>query len=157
MSQQLIVNNKTYNYPSAGENPGWGEDATGWASSVTTVLNSLQGLGDILATSFAVPNNSSGNVEGLFFDGSSVQSAVIEYHVYRRSDTNTSEIVENGEIRLIYDNDAVAGRKWKLAQKTDGDSGMAFDISDAGQITYISTDIGAAGYTGVMKFKASTL
>ena len=159
MSKALVVNNTTYQYPSPGEDPGWGEGATGWAEEVTNVLNSLLGPGDILETSFNVPSGtSSGDVAGLLFNSSSIQHAKIDYYVYRRSDSYPSGITESGTIEIVYDNDAGAGSKWLFSQEGIGDAQISFGITDAtGQLTYSSQDIGATNYNGIMKFKASTL
>lgn len=155
----LVVNNTTFNYPGPGEDPGWGEDATAWAQAVTQVLNSLLGPGDVLETTFNVTNNVSAaeNVVGLTFDTATVRAAIIEYSVYRTSDTATSGNAEFGMMVMVYDNSATSGNKWVLVQDSSGDAGIFFDVTDAGQFQYTSTDIGAAGYSGVMKFKARTL
>ena len=157
-TKTLVINNVTYNYPGPGEDPGWGEDATGWAEEVTSVLSSLLGAGDILETTFNVANNvtSATNITGLSFDTATVRSAVIEYSIYRISDTTTSGKAETGVLDIVYDNSASSGNKWLLSQESNGDSGITFDITDAGQFTYTSTDIGSTNYSGVFKFKART-
>lgn len=158
-TKSLTVNNKVFNYPGPGEDPGWGEDATSWAEEVTTVLNSILGAGDILETTFNIANNISSptTVVGLTFDTGTVRSANITYSIYRVTDSSPSGNIETGEIALVYDNSASSGNKWLLAQKIDGDAGVTFDITDAGQITYTSTNIAGANYSGVLKFKATTL
>lgn len=158
MSKQLIVNSIPFDYPTAGEDPGWGSDATGWAEEVTGVLANIQGPDDILETAFTVANNqvAGANVTALVFNGGSCRAAVITYSIYRRSNTNTSGKAETGTINILYDNSAVT--PWSLSQgDIVGDSGVTFTITNGGQFQYTSTDIGAAGYTGLMKFKASTL
>lgn len=160
MSTPLTINNNTFNYPSPGDDPGWGENATGWASAVTTAINNLLGPGDIIETTFNIANNISTNtnIVGLLFNPTSVRAAVIEYSMYRRSNTNPSGTVEEGTITLIYDNDASAGNKWKLTREANFDAGIDIDIVDStGQLVYQSTNIGATGYSGTMKFRARTL
>jgi hypothetical protein len=159
MPISLVVNNITYNYPSPGEDPGWGEDATGWAEAVTEVLNSILGPGDLLETTFSVANNQAtlANITGLFFNPSSVRAAVIEYSIYRVSTSNLSGNAESGVLEIIYDDSAAASNKWLIKRDHNGDAGIDIDILDSGQIQYKSSDIGAAGYIGTMKFRARSL
>lgn len=159
MATPLTVNNVTYQYPQAGDDPGWGEAATGWAVGVTQVLGTLVATGDILTSTFAINNDvtSATSISGLIFDPSTIRSAEIEYSVYRRSDSTTSGNSENGKILLSYDNDATAGNKWLLSRDYNGESGVEFDIVEGtGQLQYTSSDIGSTNYSGTIKFKATT-
>lgn len=155
----LTVNNNTYNYPDPGTDPGWGQDATDWASAVTEVLNTLVAPSDILQTSYVINNNVSSytDVNRLSFDPGTVRAANITYAVYRTSTANPSGVVESGTIYLTFDNSAGAGSKWLLSQQKTGDAGVIFTITDAGQVRYQSTDINAVGYQGTIKFTAKTL
>lgn len=156
MPKTLTVNNTPYDYPTAGDEPGWGGEATGWAEEVTNVLNNLLGPDDILETSFSVANDQSvvADVTGLAFNAGTVRSAVIEYSVYRISDSNPSGNTETGEMHLVYDNSS----GWLLGiGGVVGNAGIQFTITAAGQIQYTSTDIDSLGYSGIMKFKAVAL
>lgn len=156
MPKTLIVNNVPYDYPTAGDEPGWGGEATGWAEEVTNVLNNLLGPDDILETSFNIANDQStvADVTGLAFNAGSVRSAIVEYAVYRISDSAPSGNAETGEIHIVYDNSA----GWSIGVgSVVGNSGINFSITSAGQVQYTSTDIGTLGYTGIIKFKARAL
>lgn len=160
MSVTLTVNNTPYEYPASGDEPGWGEAATGWAQEVTDVLNSILTSDDILQTTFTVANNISvaTNVTGLSFNIASARAAFVEYSIYRKSDSTTSGTAESGVMHLIYDTSAASGSRWTLVVSgIAGNAGVTFTITDAGQIQYKSTDIGATNYNGVMKFTARTL
>lgn len=156
MPKTLIVNNTPFDYPTSGDEPGWGGDATGWAEEVTKVLNNVVGPDDILQTSFNIANNQTvaANVTGLIFNAGSVRSATVDYSIYRISDSNPSGNAETGEMHIIYDsNDG-----WKLGVGgIVGNSNVIFSITPTGQIQYVSSDIGALNYTGVMKFVAKAL
>jgi hypothetical protein len=163
MPISLTVNNLPFEYPVPGDSPGWGEGATGWAEEVTLVLNNLQGPNDIIQTSFSNPgfaNNVSTptNVTGLSFNTGQVRAAFIEYSIYRTSTLNPSGNAEAGIMIIVYDNLAASGSKWSLTiGPVNGNSGVSFSITDAGQIQYISTDIGSAGYSATMHFSAKAL
>lgn len=156
----LTVNNIPYEYPIAGDSPGWGQPATDWATEVTLVLNDLLGSNDILETTFNVTNNvtSFTNVNSLVFNTGQVRAAQVAYSVYRTSTLNPSGHTEAGLMTLSYDNLAASGSKWSLViGNVTGNSGVTFSVTDTGQIQYKSTDIGSAGYSGVMHFKATAL
>lgn len=159
MSVAVTINNKTFNIPVPGEDPGWGEDTTGWIEEANKVIASLFGPGDILEASASIANDQTTvqTVIGLAFDPGTVRSAVIEYSIYRTSTSTTSGKAETGKMEIVYDNNASAGNKWLLSQETTGDSGVVLDITDAGQLEYTSSDIGATGYTGTIKFIAKAL
>lgn len=158
MSTPLVVNGTLYNYPTSGEDPNWSEEASGWAQSVTDVLGTLLAPGDILETTFSIANNISvaANVNGLIFDSGTNRSATVTYSVYRTSVDNPSGHAESGTIQVVYDDDAPVNEKWSMMQEKNGAAGIVFNITDGGQFQYRSTDLGAAGYSGVIQFKAGT-
>lgn len=156
----LTVNNIPFEYPIPGDSPGWGQGASDWAEEVTFVLNNLLGPNDITETTFNIANNVSSftNVNGLIFNTGEVRSATVAYSIYRISTSNMSGNTESGVMNLSYDNLASSGQKWSLIiGNVTGNSGVIFTVTDAGQIQYQSTDIGSAGYSGVMHFKATAL
>jgi hypothetical protein len=156
ISKTLIVNNIPFEYPDSGDEPGWGNSATGWAEEVTEVLQNVVGPNDILETSFNIANNqvAVANITGLIFNAGSVRSARVEYSIYRISDSNPSGQTEGGEIRLAYDNNV--GWSFVIGGLT-GNSGVVFSLTPAGQFQYTSTDIGSINYIGVIKFSALAL
>lgn len=159
MAVTVIINNKSFVIPSPGEDPGWGEDTTGWIVEANKVINSIFSGGDIIETSTTIGNDQTTPqaVVGLLFNPATIRAAVVEYSVYRISDSTQSGQAESGRIEIVYDNNASPGSQWLLSQEAGGSSGVSFDITDAGQFTYVSSDIGAVGHSGLMKFKARTL
>lgn len=156
MPKTLIVNNTPFSYPTSGDEPGWGGDATGWAEEVTQVLSDLLGPNDILETAFNIANNQATviDITGLGFNTASVRSAIIDYSVFRISSLNPFGFTETGTIKIVYDNNS----GWSIAQGAIvGDSGIILNITPTGQFQYTSTDIGSLNYTGTMKFRAKTL
>lgn len=156
MPRVLIVNNTPFVYPTSGDEPGWGSDATGWASAVTQVLTDLLGPNDILETAFNIANNQTvfADVTGLTFNGASVRAANITYSVFRVSTANPSGNSETGTIQLDYDNNL----GWSINQGSIlGNAGVTFTVTNTGQVQYKSTDINALNYVGTMKFRAKTL
>lgn len=159
MPVTLTVNNIPFEYPVAGDSPGWGGPATDWATQVTIALQDLQGLTDIPQKTFTIQNNISTftDVAGLSFNTGLVRAGFIDYSVYRTSTSNPSGVTEAGEIVVVYDNLASPGAKWLMVQGPKaGTSGITFTITDAGQIQYKSSNLGAA-HSGNMHFRAKTL
>lgn len=154
MSIDLTVNGTTFAYPENGEEPGWGKEAADWASEVTDVLNDLQNTNDITQTSFNIANNttSATNVTGLLFSTTTVRGAVIDYAVYRN--TNSNELAEFGQLTIVYKSVAAT---WEIAQFNVGSSGVTLTITSAGQFQYTSTNMSGTGYSGVMHFRAKVL
>lgn len=155
MSRTLIINNIPYEIPDAGDEPGWGDETSDWMEAVTEVLTDLVGPADILETSFTVANNqvALADVTGLVFDGGTVRSAVVEYSVYRISDSNPSGFAESGTMRLTYDNNAAT--PWTMSQgDINGNAEIYFDVTNSGQIQYKTNDIGSLNYIGAMRFTA---
>lgn len=156
MPKTLTVNNTPYQYPTAGDEPGWGGEATGWAEEVTGVLNNLLSSNDILETSFSIANNQTtpADVTGLVFNAGSVRGGEVSYAIFRISDINPSGNAEYGKMHVLYDNNS----GWELSVgDVVGNSNVTFSITPAGQVQYTSSDIDPLNYIGVMKFKFESL
>lgn len=154
---KLRVDGTVYDYPSAGREPGYGEDATGWAEGVTGVLDSLSGLGTINETQSTIDNNVlvPSPIAGFVFSASQVEGADISYRVYRKTDTQ--EFSEKGTLSVVYKpGDA---DKWFISREISvgDDSQLAFDIDVNGQVTYTSSNVTGANYMGFIKFKTSNI
>lgn len=157
MAINLEVNNNTYAYPSPGDEPGWGQAATGWATEVTTVLSTIVNADDILETGFNIANSVSSvaNVTALSFNPGTVRSVDVEYSIYRFSSLN--ELSEAGTLTLVFKNGGTIGSKWSIGRVSVGDdAGVNFFMTDAGQMQYTSTAITGTSYQGTLKFTAKT-
>ena len=152
---RLIVNSTTFNYPDPGQEPGWSEDATAWAVSVTEVLSFLIAPGDIINGSATIVNSqvAAADVIGCQFDSSVSRSANISYQIVRADGLTTR--TESGTLFVNFD---VASSSWQLVKTFTGqDSGVVLSITPAGQVKYTSDSMPGGTYTGVIKFNARTL
>jgi len=155
MSITVTIGTEVFEYPTAGESPGWGEDATDSFVALTEQLNLLSNINDILETSFSISNNVSSltTISQLAFNTLTVRSAEIDFSVYRKTDTQ--EVSESGTITVTYK--SIAG-SWTLTVLSGGDdTGVEFNITDAGQFQYTSSDLTGTSYVGILKFRAKTL
>ncbi len=160
MPINVTINNQTFQYPAPGDSPGWGAEASDTIVAIAEALAQLLGPNDIPQTTFSIQNNISSftNIANLIFNTGQVRGATVQYTIYRTSDTNPSGKAESGTINLVYDNSAASDSKWAFTVfGVTGNSGVTFSITDLGQFQYKSTDIGSAGYSGVMTFAAKAL
>jgi len=153
MSKNLTIGNKTFLYPTPGTNPeeGWGDEATGWAEEVTTVLGTIQGPNDITLTSVSLVNNvtTPTNITGLKFSTVAVISIKVEYLIKRV--LGAQVLTEFGQVFGTFD-----GVNFKISQTAEGDTGVSLDITNSGQFVYVSTDE-PSQISCIMKFKATTI
>lgn len=157
----LTVNNNTYAYPDPGTEPGWGQDATGWAQDVTIVLDSVAGTGTISETQALIALTATDeDVPGLLFNNSITESAQIIYRIFRVTTGGGAEqLSEAGMLQVVYNPAGGTGEKWLMSrQVTAGtDARVALTITDAGQVTYSSLTLTGTSYQGYIKFKTITI
>lgn len=151
----LKVNNQVFNYPTAGQEPGWAEPATGWAEAVTDVLDSLSGVGSVNETQVTVDNNATKNVTGLLFNEAFTEGVEVTYRIYRKTDDE--EFSEKGSLSIVYK--PATPEKWFISRVIDcGDDALvALDITAGGQVTYTSTPISGLNYEGFIRFKTKNI
>jgi hypothetical protein len=88
------------------------------------------------------------NVTDLLFSGAVDRSVIITYSVYRSNVGSEASAV--GTIYLAYETTASA---WLIDDNGHGDdTGVDFDVTAGGQLTYISSSMGGPSYSGVMKW-----
>ena len=153
MAIQVTLNGETFQIPIQGQNPAWGEQLTDLLQALVNAANSASGPADILLTSFNVSNNvaSPTNITGAAFDTSQVRSFIMQYDLYRS--TNSNELSEVGHLYGTYKSSAGT---WELNQSYAGSSGITFSMTNGGQLQYTSSNMAGTGYVGKMKFKATS-
>lgn len=102
--------------------------------------------------SFTIANNqiSPSDVTALLFDGVITRGFILDYSIYRKTDTALSAVSQIGELRGTFNTQNLT---WYIANNSYGqNSGVTFSIQPSGQIQYTSTDISGTNYTGTMKY-----
>lgn len=135
----LTIGTQTFAYPDPGSEPGWGDDATGWAGAATVAISSLAGTGTIFESSIPMPAGPvTAIIPGLSFNKAIVGSAEINYRIFRK--TNAVQKIETGMISIVYNPGTGA---WDMSQMiTVGDaSAVAFSIDTTGQISYTASSL----------------
>lgn len=153
MAKNLQIRNEIFPYPEPGDNPGWGENATAWATAVTDALSTIQGPNDILITSAIINNNQSSPtaISGLVFNTAQVRSVNIQFFITRVYDSGSSVLTDSGVILGDYD-----GSTFVVSPEHTRDAGVIFDVTNGGQLTYTSSNL-ANHVSSTIRFKASTI
>jgi hypothetical protein len=121
------------------------------------VINPVASAGAIYITdadiSFTIANDqtSAANITNLLFDGANTRGFILDYSIYRQTDTASSALAQIGQLRGVYNTQS---NLWFMSDDFSGqNSGVSLSIQPSGQIQYTSSDIGAgANYSGVMKY-----
>ena len=146
----LKVNNVTFNYPDPGAEPGWGDDATGWAKAVTDALESLAPAGTLNEAQAAIDNNQTNQeISGLLFSASLTKTATVLYRIERQTDSVTP-MIEQGYIYILFNNGS-----WDLSREISvGEpTGVNITVDTNGQLLYTSTNLAGANYEGFIRYK----
>lgn len=130
--------------------------------STANISAHIKGIDTALATAgggestgnTTIANNQStaANVTGLSFSGATYRTVSIRYSIARA--TATVETNCQGELDMTYN--TLAGT-WSISNDaTNSNAGITFDVTNAGQVTYTSTNISGTGYVGTIRWSAKT-
>lgn len=102
-------------------------------------------------TSFTIANAqlSAVDVTNLLFDGSSTRGFILDYSVYRQTDTASSALAQIGQLRGVYNSQS---NTWLMSDDFSGQNAVTFSIQPSGQIQYTSSNMLGANYVGSMKY-----
>jgi hypothetical protein len=102
-------------------------------------------------TTFTIANNqATTDVTGLLFDGISTRGFIIDYSIYRQTDTASSALAQVGQLRGVYNTQSGA---WFMSDDYSGqNAGVTFSILSSGQLRYSSTNIAGTNYVGTLKY-----
>lgn len=151
----VTLNNKSFQIPEPGQEPGWGEDVTAYLVELSQVLNFLLSPGDIVNSTAIINNNQTvpADVSGLVFLNSETRSARVTYQVKRSVVGNI--LIQAGTLYLDWNPQTSS---WILTQDyTSGNAGIIFSVTPAGQVQYTTDDLVGTGYVGDIVFSAKTL
>ena len=120
------------------------------------VINPVASAGAIYITdadtTFTIANAqlSAANITGLLIDGISTRAFILDYSIYRKTDTALSAVAQIGQLRAVYNTQSST---WFMSDDFSGqNSGVTLSIQPSGQIQYASTDITGANYVGTLKY-----
>jgi hypothetical protein len=100
-----------------------------------------------------IDNNqvSAANVSNLVFDGAVAKKFIVDYGLYRSTDTTS--LAQAGRLRGVYNEEDA---EWYLSDDYSGqNAGVTFSITNGGQIQYTSSNISGTGYVGTLEYRIS--
>lgn len=152
MSIPLIINTQVFNYPSPGDAPGWGEDATDAFAALVAYVNGISPPTDIVLASANLVDNVSvpTTIANLVFNSSLIYGAIVEMTIQRSNNSTTATEIDT--LDLVYSN----GQWYMDRQQTGTDTGVVFSITNSGQLQYTTTALGGSNYSGIMVVRART-
>jgi hypothetical protein len=157
MSKIITVNGTNFKFPETNENPNWAKAFSDWATAINASGNTIVNGIDLVVGSQTIDNNASTTaITDLIFSPLTIRAAHISYVVYRKSTSTPTGTFETGIINLTYDTNGTTNNQWFLSQNKAGNGGITFTVSDAGQVSYTSTNINATGYSGKISFSVKT-
>lgn len=157
MSVPINIQGTIIQFPSSSASPNWAPEVIKFAQAVEGALAGVAGAFDVPPQTFDISASNPGTnvvIGPLNFPTSSVRSAFITYAVYRTADTPTTVVSETGNIIVLYDTSAGT---WLLEQDFIGDGQITFIISNTGQMSYSTTQIGTINHTGTLTFSAKAV
>lgn len=151
MPKTLTIGTESFEFPLEGDNAGYGESVTDWASAVTDALSTVQQPNDILTQEATINNNiiTATSIPGFSFDTSEVVAINAEYIIKRTTVSPANNLVESGSIEGNFD-----GTNWSISRRQVGDAGIEFSITAGGQIQYTSSNLTGTSYAGTITYKA---
>lgn len=151
---QVTLQGTTYDIPKNATNPSWGEQLNDYLRALGVAFSTLVGPADIAETVAGIVNNqgTDTNIIGLSFDVATVRAAVVEYAIFRTTDSAVKK--EQGVLQFLYDDAASTGFKWTITRDSNSDAGVTIEVTDAGQAVYQSDSMAGANYSGVMVYRA---
>lgn len=140
MSFTIQIGNKIITMPDNNQSPGYGEGLVEFYKAVESALGSVQGPQDITQTTATLANNTSANVNGFLFDTAEVKYIFAEFTITRTFSDATPSSSESGQMFGNYDGtDFVVSIQ--TVEGSGGDPLVNLDISNTGQVTYVSEDV----------------
>jgi hypothetical protein len=151
MPKTLRVGTDEFDIPLQGESPDYGEQLSDYFEAVAGALTQVQQPNDILRTTAAISNNQTTftSITGFQFDTTEVRSINSDFLIKRTTVSPANNLVESGTVRGNFN-----GSSWSITIESEGNAGVEFNITDAGQLQYKSTSLVGSSYEGLILFRA---
>lgn len=146
----LTIGTESFEIPEQGDNPDYGESVTDFLEAAADALSTVQAPNDILNQSASILNNQATfvDISGFIFDSSQVISINAEAIIQRSTVSPANVLVEDIVIRGNFN-----GSSWVYSVISQSNAGVTFNITDAGQLQYKSSDVSGTNYSGTITFR----
>jgi hypothetical protein len=158
MSFTITIAGTPIDFPSSAESPNWAPGIIEFAQAVEEALQGAVGTYDVSPQVFIGDTYNPGtdvDVPNLSFPNSNVRSAVINYAVYRTTDSD--DAAESGIMNVLYNPNNSVGFKWELTREAVGDGLITFTITDSGQIQFTTESLSGVDHYMRISYSAKAL
>lgn len=154
---QINIQGTIISFPDSAAAPNWSKGVIDFAKAVEQALAAVVGPFDVAPQVLNIDASNPGiniPIAALNFPTSNVRSVFIQYAVYREAELPTTNASETGTITALYD---TASGVWLIQRDYIGDGKIDFAISNTGQVSYTTTQIGTSNHTGRLTFLAKSI
>ena len=150
MPKILTIGTENFEIPLQGENGDYGEQLTDFFEAVSNALSTVQQPNDVTVQTAIILNNQAtfADISGFIFDSSQVISINAEGIIKRSTVSPAVSLVEDVIIRGNFN-----GSSWVYSVISQGNAGIEFNITDAGQLQYKTSSITGTSYSGAITFR----
>lgn len=147
-AQKLPATNTATHYTPTAVSGESTSNVSAHLNGINAALGSISGGSGETTATYTIANNTvaATDITGLVFSSSTEKGVAIRFNVYRSTTTNMA--VATGSINLYYNPIAA---DWYSTEEGDGNCGVTFAVTAAGQITYTSTNLSGSSYSGTLK------
>lgn len=156
----ITIQGTPIEFPNSSASPNWAEGVIAFAEAVESALTSAVGPYDVppqVVTIDAYNPGTNVDIAALTFPTANVRAAFIRYSVFRTASSPTTTAYEAGTLTLVYNPNGSTNSKWEVIRSYVGDGSITFSVSDTGQVSFSTTQIGTTSHTGKLSFVAQAL
>lgn len=155
---QINIRGTIIDFPDSAESPNWAPAVIQFAEEVAAALDLIIGPFDVAPQVLNIDAYNPGvnvNLPNLAFSTTQVRGAIVNYSVFRQTDSNKA--AESGLFIIVYNPDGPVNNKWAIAQQKVNDASISFSITDNGQFQFTTTSIAGLNHTGRVTYYAKAL
>jgi hypothetical protein len=155
----ISIQGTTISIPNSGSSPNWSPAVIEAFQAIAEALASVTGDFDVSPRTQTIDSLNPGTVviDSLSFPTSEVRSVIIRYSVFRTASSPSTTAYEAGTLTMVYSPNNPTNSKWEVQREAVGDGKCTFSVSDTGDVSITTTQIGTTNHTGTLSFAASTL
>ena len=155
----LTIQGTVIAFPDSSSAPNWAPAVIDFAEAVEEALDGVVGSFDVSPRVQVIDALNPGTAEvlSLSFSTSDVRSAVITYSVFRTATAPSTTAYEAGTLTIVYSPNNPTNSKWEVQREAVGDGECDFTVSDVGQVSITTTQIGTTNHAGSLSYSAKAL
>lgn len=162
MSIPIVIQGTQIDFPADSQSPDWSSGVIEFAQATATALSGVVGTFDVAPQVFNIdsqnPTSTNVNIPNLAFSTSQVRSAIINITCHRKTiSTGATEVTEADILIITYNASNSPGMLWELTREGTGDASVTYNITDTGQVQFITGTLTGSSHTGILAYSAKAL